>query len=114
MGNKPNQILCFCPTSSSLINVTDRTCDEAYEEKLDIIDKRTVVEMEDLHKYPYNCIGLVVSYRKGCSRPVVGTGFLIEKRHVLTAAHNCYNKKNLDHPAAEEVYFIPNAHGKDI
>ena len=44
----------------------------------------------------------------------MGTGFLVGERHVVTVSHNCYNKKNLDYPNAEEVYFIPDAHGKDF
>ena len=68
----------------------------------------------DLPKYPYNCVGLVVSYFKENPNPIVGTGFLIGARYVLTASHNCYDKAILKYPAAEKIYFIADPHGKDI
>ena len=68
----------------------------------------------ELSSYPYNCIGVVLSYYKGKAELVYGTGFLIGEMHVLTDAHNCYNRNLKDCPLAERVYFIPDAHGRDI
>ena len=61
-----------------------------------IPDNRTKVKNASL--YPYNCVGIVMAcFRDEEDAPVYGTGFLIDKHHVLTAAHYCYNKSRLNY-----------------
>ena len=81
-------------------------------QQLDISDRRAKVK--DPNVYPYNCVGLILSYFKNNSEPTTGTGFLVSKREVLTAFHNVYDRGREKFPRAEEVYFIPNAHGSPI
>ena len=64
--------------------------------------------------HPYDCIGLVLSYYAGDVIPTLGTGFLIGERHVLTVAHNVYNKNRSKTAKADKIFFIPNANGKPI
>ena len=97
--NKGSLILGYDPSSANLINLSDVVAEEASQlSQLKIPDNREKVNETDL--YPYNCIGLIVSYYNGNPNPVVGTGVLIGSRHVLTVSHNCYIKKNFFNPIA--------------
>ena len=80
--------------SSDFVDVSVPDFEEVGEtHQLLFPDNRSKVEKNQLLKYPYNCVGLVISYFEGDSRPTIGTGFLVGERTVVTVAHNCYNKR---------------------
>ena len=62
------------------------------QQELAFADNLSSVAEQDLVKYPYDCIGLVVCKFAGSDQPTIGTGFLIGQRQVLTSASNLYRK----------------------
>ena len=59
---------------------------------LAIPDQRKKVN--SLSKYPYNCCGLILASFPNESFPFMGTGFLIDPEHVITVAHNIYQRSS--------------------
>ena len=72
-------------------------------------DTRT--EVDDTRAYPWNTIGqLVMSFPNG--KTYTGTGTLVDRQHVLTAAHNVFG--NDIGGFVETVYFIPARNGDEM
>jgi len=72
-------------------------------------DTRT--EVDDTRAYPWNTIGqLVMRFPNG--ETYTGTGTLVDRQHVLTAAHNVFG--NDIGGFVETVYFIPARNGDEM
>ena len=59
------------------------------ETDLLIPDDRKLVSENMLKEFPYNTIGLLVSFFKGAK--FTGTAFLISPNLIVTATHNCFH-----------------------
>ena len=105
--------MCYDTGIEDLIYLgRDDSHESAYENyQLNIKDTRTKVR--DVTKYPYNCVGLIVARFSGDQCPVYGTGFLIDEFCVVTVSHNICHKQRKFNPVAEEIFYIPDAHGQD-
>ncbi len=70
---------------------------ESYEESnnqcvIGTVDLREKVNLEEMDKFPQNCVCLLRCYDdKFPTTPIYTTGFLIAPDLVLTSAHNIYN-----------------------
>ena len=104
----PQTVLCYDPASMEPIMIAD-SLQQNFPVPLDIPDKRAKVQSP--LKYPYNCIGLVLTFFKNDEVPFYSTGCLLDHNKVLTAAHNVYMKIRLNSPVADKVYFLPSADG---